>query len=47
MTGVETPVNEALAGLVEAVAADPGRAVSFRGQPGRLAEAVAAWGSPS
>jgi 2-dehydropantoate 2-reductase len=42
--GVRTPVNEALYGLVEAVALDPDRAAWFAGEPGRLAEAVAAWG---
>jgi 2-dehydropantoate 2-reductase len=46
--GVRTPVNEALYGLVEAVATDPDRAAWFAGEPGRLAEAVAAWsGAPS
>ncbi|HEX5827961.1 MAG TPA: 2-dehydropantoate 2-reductase [Candidatus Limnocylindrales bacterium] len=44
-TGVPTPVNEALAGLVEEVAADPDRAAFFKGEPGRLADAIAAWSS--
>ena len=41
-TGVRTPVNTALTAIVEEVAADPGRAAFFAGDPGRLAEAVAA-----
>jgi 2-dehydropantoate 2-reductase len=41
--GVPTPVNAALAGIVEQVAGDPERAAWFKGEPGRLAEAVAAW----
>jgi hypothetical protein len=40
---VPTPVNAALAGIVEEVAGDPERAAWFKGEPGRLAEAVAAW----
>jgi 2-dehydropantoate 2-reductase len=44
---VPTPVNAALAALVEEVAADPGRAAWFAGQPGRLAEAVAGWQASS
>ena len=39
--GVPTPVNEALAALVDEVAADPTRAAHFAGWPGRLAEAIA------
>ena len=45
--GVPTPVNAALAGIVEEVAADPGRAAWFAGEPDRLAEAVAAWPATS
>jgi len=40
--GVPTPVNEALAAIVDEVAVDPTRAAHFAGWPGRLAEAVAA-----
>ena len=43
--GVATPVNEALLGIVEEVAADPERAEWFKGHPARLIEAVAAWGT--
>jgi 2-dehydropantoate 2-reductase len=45
--GVGTPVNEALLGLLEEVAGDPERAAWFKGEPGRLADAVAGWGPPS
>jgi 2-dehydropantoate 2-reductase len=38
--GVPTPVNAALAALVEDVARDPGRAAWFAGRPDRLAQAV-------
>ncbi len=40
--GVPTPVNEALAAIVDEVAQDPTRAAHFAGWPERLAEAVAA-----
>lgn len=43
LAGVPTPVNAALAGLVEEVAADPERAAFFAGRPDRLADAVDAW----
>jgi 2-dehydropantoate 2-reductase len=39
--GVPTPVNEALAAIVDEVASDPARAAHFAGQPARLAEAIA------
>ena len=41
-TGVPTPVNDALAAIVEEVASDPARATHFAGEPARLAEAIAA-----
>jgi 2-dehydropantoate 2-reductase len=40
--GVPTPVNEALAAIVDEVATDPARAAHFAGEPGRLAEAITA-----
>jgi 2-dehydropantoate 2-reductase len=40
--GVPTPVNEALAAIVDEVGSDPRRAAFFAGQPARLAEAIAA-----
>ncbi|HET7828759.1 MAG TPA: 2-dehydropantoate 2-reductase [Candidatus Limnocylindrales bacterium] len=45
--GVPTPVNAALAGLVQEVAADPDRAAWFKGEPARLVEAVASWQASS
>ena len=45
--GVATPVNEALHGLVEQVAADPDRAAWFARQPARLVDAVATWRASS
>ena len=42
-TGVPTPVNAALAALVDEVAADPARAAWFHGRPDRLRETVDAW----
>jgi 2-dehydropantoate 2-reductase len=46
-TGVPTPVNEALAAIVEEVASDPARAAHLAGQPARLAEVIAARSSGS
>jgi 2-dehydropantoate 2-reductase len=40
-TGVPTPVNGALATIVDEVAADPARATYFAGWPDRLADAIA------
>jgi 2-dehydropantoate 2-reductase len=41
--GVPVPVNACLAAVVDEVAADPERALWYRGRPDRLAAAVAAW----
>lgn len=43
--GVPTPVNAALAALVDEAAADPGRAAWWRGRPDRLRDAVDAAGA--
>ena len=45
--GVPTPVNSALFGIVEEIAADPERAAWFKGHPARLVEAVGSWGAPA
>lgn len=44
-TGVPTPVNRALATLVEEAAGDPGRRAWFRGRPDRLLAAISPAGN--